>query len=74
MKGLEILELKPVGDYWQVRAALNGKLAIPFDVHKSIREQRPDFETYLGQQVQTLLSVYGDAREHRPEPAAEFVV
>lgn len=78
MKGLEILELKPVGEYWQVRTALNGKLAIPFDVHKSIRSDNfpndAEFESYLGRQTAALIDAYGDARERRPDPAAEFIV
>ena len=77
MKGLEILELRAVGEFWQVRTALNGKLAVPFDVHKSVRERFPHpeaFEEYLGRQTRTLLDAYGDAREHREEPDPEFVV
>lgn len=77
MKGLEILELRPVGEYLQVRAALNGNLAIPFDVHKSIRGQfrtEAAFEDYLARQVTTLLDTYGDARRGQLEPSAEFLV
>lgn len=77
MHGLEILELREAGEFWQVRTALHGKLAIPFDVHKSIRERYPhtaDFEDFLGRQTRTLLEAYGDARDERPEPEAEFVV
>ena len=65
MKGLEILELKPVGEYWQIRTALDGKLAIPFEVHKSVLEKFPltqQFEDYLGRQTRTLLETHGDAR------------
>ena len=77
MKGLEILELKAVGEFWQVRTALDGRLAVPFDVHKSVRECYPHlsaFEEYLGRATRTLLDAYGDAREHREEPDPEFVV
>lgn len=77
MLGLEILELKSQGEYWQVRTALGGRLAVPFEVHKSVREQygRDNlFEEYLGRTTLTLLDAYGDERERRPEPASEFVV
>ena len=77
MKGLEILELKAAGDYWQVRTALCGRLAVPFEFPKSVRAQfRSDdaFEAYLGRQTRTLLDTYGDARENRAEANPEFVV
>lgn len=77
MQGFEILELKSLGEYWQVRTALGGRLAVPFEVHKSVREQygRDDlFEEYLARQTRTMLDTYGDERERRQEPAAEFVV
>jgi hypothetical protein len=75
--GLEILELKPVGDFWQVRTALDGHLAIPFEFPKQTKAEFHDdaeFEDFLLRQTRTLLDAYGDAREHRPEPEAEYVV
>lgn len=77
MQGLEILELKPVGDYWQVRTALHGRLAVPFEFPKEVRAKFPTeaaFEAYLGRQTRTLLDAYGDARENRVEADPEFVV
>jgi hypothetical protein len=77
VNGLEILELRAVGDFWQARTALHGRLAIPFEFPKQTRaEFRTDaeFEAFLMRQTRTLLDAYGDAREHRPEPEAEFVV
>jgi len=76
MKGLEVIEMKPVGEYWQIRTALNGHPAVPFDVHKSIRDRyqtSADFENYLGKQTLTLLTIYGDAREGRAA-SSEFVM
>jgi hypothetical protein len=70
---LEILELKPDGEYFQLRIALNGQLCVPFQVHKSVREtfvRDDDFEKYLERQGQSLLMTYGDAREMRIEPIA----
>lgn len=75
--GLEILELKAVGDFWQARTALNGRLAVPFEFPKQTRADYATdeaFEAFLLRQTRTLLDAYGDAREHRPEPEAEFVV
>lgn len=77
MRGLEILELKAVGDYWQARTALHGRLAVPFEFPKDVRAQFPNddaFEAYLGRQTRTLLDAYGDARENRVEANPEFVV
>lgn len=76
--GLEILQLDNLGaDYVRVRAALNGRVAIPFEIPKSTYiEDFPrscDFEAFIARQVQTLLDAYGDAREQRQEPCAEFV-
>jgi hypothetical protein len=70
--GLEILELDTMGaDYVRARVALNGHLAIPFDIPKSTYiEDFPrseDFEAFLARQAQTLLDAYGDAREQRPD-------
>jgi hypothetical protein len=75
--GLEILELKPAGDFWQVRTALDGRLAVPFEFPKQTRSDfrtDVDFEAFLLRQTRTLLEAYGDARENRSEPEAEFVV
>ena len=76
--GLEILELdtsRP--DYVRARVALDGKLAIPFEIPKStFVEDFPreaDFMAFLGRQAQALIDAYGDAREQRQEPASEFV-
>lgn len=77
MKGLEILELRAVGEYFQVRTALDGRLAVPFEFPKNVRYEFPDddaFEAYLRRQTRTLLDAYGDARENRAEADPEFVV
>lgn len=78
MQGLEILELDTMrGDYISARVALNGRLAIPFEIPKSVYiedfPRREDFERFLARQAKALLDTYGDAREGRQEPAAEFV-
>jgi len=70
---LEILELDTMSsDYVHARVALNGRLAIPFDIPKQtfIEDfpRREDLESYLARQAFTLLEVYGDAREGRTEP------
>lgn len=75
--GLEILGLNDLGaDYVLVRAALHGRLAIPFEVPKSTYVEnfrtQDDFEAFVARQCQTLLDAYGDAREQRQEP--DFVV
>jgi hypothetical protein len=77
IRGLEILELRAVGDFWQARTALDGRLAIPFEFPKQTRaEYATDeaFEAFLLRQTRTLLDAWGDARDQRPEPAGEFVV
>lgn len=78
MQRLEILELdteRP--DYIFARVALDGRLAIPFEIPKSTYvEDFPraeDFHSFLARQAQALLDAYGDAREQRPEPSAEYV-
>ena len=78
VQGLEILELDTMGsDYVRVRVALNGSLAIPFEVPKSTYVEdfprREDFESFLARQARTLLDTYGDARESRLEPVTDFV-
>jgi hypothetical protein len=75
--GLEILELRAVGEFWQARTALDGQLAVPFEFPKQTRSEFPTdeaFEAFLIRQTRTLLDAYGDAREQRPEAAEEFVV
>lgn len=72
MQGLEILELDTMGsDYVKARVALNGRLAVPFEIPKSTYiedfKRREDFEAFLARQAQTLLDAYGDAREGRTE-------
>lgn len=78
MKHLEIIELdltRP-GDYDLARVALDGRLAIPFEIPKNVRREQfrhdEDFEAFLARQAQTLLDTYGDAREQRQD-ASEFV-
>jgi hypothetical protein len=77
VQGLEILELNTSRSDWVfARVALNGKLAIPFEVPKStfVEDFRrsEDFEAFLARQAQSLIDAYGDARDCRPEPAQEF--
>lgn len=78
MARLEILELDTSrGDYVRARVALDGHLAIPFEIPKSTYVERfprsEDFEAFLARQARSLLDTYGDAREQRSEPAADFV-
>ena len=78
MERLEILELDTMrSDYVFARVALNGRLAIPFEIPKSTFVEdfprREDFESFLARQAEALLDAYGDAREQRPEPLAEYV-
>ena len=77
--GLEILELNTDrSDYVLARIALNGRLAIPFEIPKSTFienfPRRDDLEAFLARQAKALLDAYGDAREQRPEPNQDFVV
>ena len=70
-EGLEILELDTMGsDYVRARVALDGQLAVPFEIPKSTYiedfPRREDFERFLARQARTLLDTYGDAREQRP--------
>lgn len=68
MPKLEILEFDSTrpGDYDFVRVALDGKVAVPFEIPKSVwREQfvnTEEFEAFLVRQAQTLLDEYGDSR------------
>lgn len=76
--GLEILRVwRNEPGYISVRAALNGRLAIPFGIpEETYYEELIDegtFEAFVARQCQSLLDAYGDEREQRPEPAAEFV-
>ena len=70
-EGLEILELDTMGsDYVRARVALDGRLAVPFEIPKSTYVEdfprREDFESFLARQARTLLDAYGDARQQRP--------
>lgn len=69
-RSTELLELRDQLNGWlMVRMAIGGKLAVPFEVPKSVRyEEFPreeDFLSYLERQAVSLLEAYGDAREQR---------
>jgi hypothetical protein len=68
----ELLERSEPREGWiTVRCAVNGKLAIPFQVHRSDIEQyrtEKEFLDFCERQGSTLISQFGDAREQRVEP------
>lgn len=56
----------------EVQVAVDGRLAIPMDIHRSVRDFYPtedEWFNYLTQSGETMLDVYGDARY--PLPAEE---
>ena len=58
----------PITGYRVVQVALDGRLAVPLDIHESeYRELRADeFEKRLVRQAEIALSYYGDYRRARP--------
>ena len=70
-KDVELLGVTDIGDWMQVRAAVNGSLCFPFEVHKSEWNERPeaDLEALLARQARTMCEVYGDVR-YAPSGAA----
>jgi hypothetical protein len=63
---LEIIEHRDRGEYVEVRVAIDGHPTLPMDVHKSIREcyrTEDDWKDYLTMSGETMLDLYGDARE-----------
>jgi hypothetical protein len=73
VQGLEILELNTERSDWvTARVALNGRLAIPFEIPKStfMEDFRDDDarESFLARQAQALLDSYGDARTAMLDP------
>jgi hypothetical protein len=76
---LEILRVwRSEPGYISVRAALDGRLAIPFEIpEQTYYEDLIDvgtFESFVERQCRSLLDAYGDEREQRSEPVADFVV
>lgn len=72
MVSLELLERsEPHNGGWiTIRCAVDGKLAIPFEVHASDLEQYKTDEEFLAfceRQGGTLLEQYGDARQQKLE-------
>lgn len=68
----EILELKKEGEWWYVQMAINGVPCLPFDVHESIRVEKfpaeEAFLDYLERQAQSMIDVFGDARQQHANP------
>ena len=58
----------PITGYRVVQVALDGRLAVPLDIHESeYRELKADeFEKRLVRQAEIALSYYGDYRHARP--------
>lgn len=73
---VEIIQHKKVGEYYTTQLAIDGVLAIPQEIHASILEHfqsEKSFWEYLIRSAQTLIQVFGDARENRvihPEEVA----
>lgn len=66
---LEIIDYTDRGEYVEVRVAVDGTPSLPMDVHKSIRDMYPGEDQwldYLAQSGETMLTLYGDAREPIP--------
>lgn len=62
---IEIIRLTKSGEYYDAQLAIDGTLAIPMEVHASVREQYPreaDFIQYLVRSAETMIDLYGDAR------------
>jgi hypothetical protein len=73
-RGIEIIEHRDLPEGWiQIRCAVRGKLAVPFQLHKSDLEQYRDEDSYLAmleRQAVSLIETYGDARCQRLEEVA----
>ncbi len=65
---VEIIRLTKRDEYYDVQLAINGVLAPSMEVHAAAREKYQDEKSwlqYLTASSETLISVYGDAREKR---------
>jgi len=63
---LEIIEYHDRGDVLEVKVAVDGQLALPMDIDKQVRDVYPGEDQwldYLTQSGETMLTIYGDARE-----------
>jgi len=63
---LEIIYYRERGDeFIEIQVAVDGMLALPMDIHKSVRDVYSDEDSwlnYLTQSGETMLGLYGDAR------------
>jgi len=62
---LEIIHHRDMGDEIEVQVAVDGKLSLPMDIHKSVRDAHPtedEWLDYLTHSGETMIEVYGDAR------------
>lgn len=74
---LEILSYREAGEYITVQVAINSTPAASMDVHKSIRDACPDEDAwlnYLTGAADTMIQLYGDARDRRDYLPAEMAV
>jgi hypothetical protein len=68
-KSIEIVQMRKEGEYFIVQLAIDGVLAPSMDVHASAREEyrtEQSWMEYLVRQSESLIEVYGDARNPRP--------
>lgn len=66
---VEIVRYRKDGEYYDIQIALNGTLAPAMEVHASAREQYTTdalWFDYLERSAQSLIDIYGDARNPRP--------
>lgn len=72
---IEIVEQgTKAGEYWRCQVAVDGSLAIPFDVHEAdfLNFATPTLRNaFLARQGMSLLETYGDARWPFQRPVAD---
>jgi hypothetical protein len=62
---VEIIRLQKSGEYYDAQLAVDGKLAVPMEIHASCRDQYPteaEFIAYLTRSAEMMIELYGDAR------------
>jgi hypothetical protein len=73
---IALIELDTInhGEYYLAQLAVDGVPSVPFHVHKSVREQFPQEESfmdYLGRMAEAVIRRCGDARNPFPEAVVQ---
>lgn len=64
-----MIRYRKEGEYFDVQMAIDGVLAVPQEIHASVREEsfptEESWMAYLVRSAQSLIQVFGDARDNK---------